>query len=97
MLKLSMLSVVITFLSLTTASADFSRRVCGGEDQANGCPVAHDIMLGCNPTEVDAVNAACTVIRNGERTVLDGHADRQGSHGGGRCGYVWYGVTCFTK
>ncbi|MBR1205868.1 MULTISPECIES: hypothetical protein [unclassified Bradyrhizobium] len=79
------------------ASADYNKRVCGGEDQANGCPVSKDIMLGCNPTEDDAGNAACSYTSNGQRKVFDYHADRQGSHEGGKCGYTWYLVTCFTS
>jgi hypothetical protein len=78
------------------AIADYAKRVCGGEDQANGCPVSHDIMLGCNPTEEQVAAAACTITRNGQRVLLDYHVDRQGSHSGGKCGYAWYLVTCFT-
>jgi hypothetical protein len=78
------------------AVADYSKRVCGGEDQANGCPVAKDIMLGCNPTEEQIAAAACTIVSNGQRKILDYHIDRQGSHEGGKCGYAWYLVTCFT-
>lgn len=84
----------ILFMS-TQAFADYTKRVCGGEDQANGCPVATDIMLGCNPTIEEVGDAACTIISNGQRKVLDYHVDRQGSHGGGSCGYAWYLVTCF--
>jgi hypothetical protein len=52
-------------------------------------------MLGCNPTPQQAGLAACTIYTgNGEKKVLDFHVDRQGSHDGGSCGYVWYEVTC---
>ena len=79
------------------ATADYTKRVCGGEGDKDKCPVATDIMIGCNPTEEDAVKAACTIISGGQKKVLDGHADNQGSHEGGKCGYRWYGVTCFQK
>jgi hypothetical protein len=78
------------------ADADYTKRVCGGEDQANGCPVSKDIMLGCNPSPDDAGRAACAYTSNGQTKVYNYHVDRQGSHDGGRCGYVWYLVTCFT-
>lgn len=81
----------------SSAIADYSKRVCGGEGDKDKCPVTVDIMIGCNPTDVDAVAAACTVISNGQRKVLNGHADPQGTHEGGRCGYRWYQVTCFTE
>lgn len=88
--------VALLGLSAFPASADYSKRVCGGQDQANGCPVAHDVMVGCNPTEEDAANAACAVIKNGQKTVYPAQVIREGSHGGGSCGYTWYRVTCIT-
>jgi hypothetical protein len=96
------LTLVIAVLGLAAiytapANADYNKRVCGGEDQANGCPVSKDIMLGCNPTPDDAGRAACSYTRNGQTKVYDYHVDRQGSHDGGKCGYVWYQVTCMTK
>jgi len=92
---IALMSLVI--LQATPAFADYTRRVCGGEDQANGCPVSKDIMLGCNPTIQQVIAAACTIYRsNGQKEVLDARVDRQGSHDGGRCGYVWYSVTCLT-
>ncbi|MER8689692.1 hypothetical protein [Mesorhizobium sp. M0028] len=93
----SLIALPLVFATLAfagPAAADYTKRVCGGEDQANGCPVSTDIMVGCNPSPADAVRAACTIISNGQEKVLDGHADRQGSHGGGSCGYTWYLVTC---
>jgi len=96
------ISVVIISLSLAalqgnSAYADYNKRVCGGEDQANGCPVSKDIMVGCNPTESQAGEAACSYWESGTKKVFPFHVDRQGSHEGGSCGYVWYGVTCFTS
>src|SRR5258708_5489913 len=96
------LVLTIVLLSLAPfqsvpAVADYTKRVCGGEDQANGCPVSRDIMLGCNPTEQQVGEAACTIVRDGRREVLPFHVDRQGSHEGGRCGYAWYLVICFTS
>jgi hypothetical protein len=91
-----LVSLAVSGVFSASARADYSKRVCGGEDQANGCPVATDIMLGCNPTEEQIGAAACTIVSNGQKKVLDHHIERQGSHGGGRCGYAWYLVTCFT-
>jgi hypothetical protein len=80
------------------ATADYSKRVCGGEDQANGCPVGKDIMLGCNPTPQQLIAAACTIYKpDGTRTTLPARIEHQGSHEGGRCGYEWYSVTCITS
>ncbi|MES0000960.1 hypothetical protein NKJ90_19535 [Mesorhizobium sp. M0051] len=80
------------------AAADYTKRVCFGSDQANGCPVSADIMRGCtDDEETAAVVAACTIVSNGTKKVMDGHADRQGTHSGGACGYTWYSVTCFNK
>ena len=89
----------IVSLSCVTfpAYADYSKRVCGGSDRANGCPVSKDIMLGCNPSEAQVGEAACSYWENGTRKVLPFHADHQGSHEGGSCGYEWYLVTCFTS
>ncbi len=84
-------------LSGFPALADYSKRVCGGEDQANGCPVSKDIMLGCNPTPQQLIAAACTVYKpDGTTSVYSARIERQGSHDGGSCGYAWYLVTCIT-
>jgi hypothetical protein len=92
-----MLLGLATFSSFP-AKADFSKRVCGGEDQANGCPVSKDIMLGCNPTPQQLIAAACTVYQpDGTTSVYPARIERQGSHSGGSCGYAWYVVTCITS
>jgi hypothetical protein len=92
----SILVLSLAAFQIVPARADYAKRVCGGEDQANGCPVGKDIMLGCNPTEDQAAEAACSYTSNGVKKIYDYHVDREGSHDGGRCGYVWYRVTCFT-
>lgn len=79
------------------ALADYSKRVCAGEDQANGCPVSHDIMFGCYPAPQQMGDAACSIYENGQKKTLPFHIDHQGSHSGGKCGYEWYLVTCITN
>jgi hypothetical protein len=89
------LPVRATVICSAPAFADRDVRVCIGEDQANGCPVAHNAMYRCNTTIVDAAKAVCTVYnRNGTQTVSPFRFVHQGSHEGGHCGYEWYVVTC---
>jgi hypothetical protein len=97
MRKIALAAVAIfALIQSVPAGADYSKRVCGGQDQANGCPVAKDIMLGCNPTEAQVGDSACSYWENGTRKTFPFHAEHQGSHDGGSCGYEWWLVTCFT-
>lgn len=93
---ITILSLSVALIYANSAAADYSKRVCGGEDRANGCPVSKDIMLGCNPTEAEMGEAACSVWDNGTKKTFPFHVDIQGTHEGGSCGYVWALVTCFT-
>jgi hypothetical protein len=92
-LSMIVIATAICLSGAPIALADHFR-VCFGEDQANGCPVAHDAMYGCGASIDDAASQICAVTTNGKRTVAPYSFVRQGSHGGGRCGYDWYDLNC---
>ena len=91
---------VLGFVGLSTSKlvfADYKLRICIGEDQANGCPVAKDAMFGCGTTADHGAENVCTITKNGKKEVLSYRLVHEGSHSGGRCGYEWYLVTCMSK
>lgn len=68
-------------------------RACIGE---KNCPVSVNAMFPCGYTEERAGNEICTIYKgDGTKKVLDHSIVHQGTHGGNKCGYSWFQVTCY--
>jgi hypothetical protein len=87
-------TVLFLTLAETSAFADYTVRICIGEDQANGCPVSKDAMFSCGTSYDEAASLVCTITVSGQKKVKPYRAIPQGTHEGGRCGYGWALVTC---
>lgn len=83
-------------ICISPAFADYQIRVCQGEDQANGCPVAADAMFGCYTSVNDIARTVCAITdpNTGIPKILNYSYIPQGQHGGGKCGYDWGLITC---
>lgn len=83
----------ITLVSNATG-ADRTTRACIGESQ---CPVSVTSMFPCGTTRESAAASICTVhLGDGTKKVLPHTIAHQGTHGGGKCGYAWFLVTCLS-
>jgi hypothetical protein len=81
-------------LTLSCSSEAFSQstRFCIGEKR---CPVAAQALYSCGSDADQIAEQLCTVrLGGGNNKVLPHQLRHEGTHGGHRCGYSWYTVTC---
>lgn len=92
---LGLLAAGVLFALAQPASADaFTKRVCIGEEQS-GCPEVSDpaLVFSCGTDPRDVAQIVC----RGDGVQRQNNVLREGSRGGGRCGYEWYLITCVSN
>lgn len=93
-----MRSFVIGLLSVVAFnSTAFSQstRFCIGEKL---CPVSSPSLHPCGSNADQIAEEICTVrLGGGDNKVLPHRLVKEGTHGGHRCGYSWYTVTCINN